>query len=87
MVNDYLLSIGFVYEGQNSIINDDEEYFDHYKFMSEKHRAFKHQKYTHSVQHCPQSGRTIIWTYRRGNVFHGTIKSVEDLKKVFSLIK
>ena len=86
-IKDYLLGIGFTYDGTCSTLVDDEKTLERYIFMSEKDRSFKYQKYTHSLMRSPESGRTIIWTYKGGTRFHGYTHVVQDIKDVFRLLK
>ena len=86
-IEEYLLSIGFKNEGRCSTLVDDEKTLERYIFMSEKDRSFKFQEYTHSLMRSPESGRTMIWTYKGGTRFHGYTRSVQDIKDVFRLLK
>lgn len=83
----FLMTCGFTKWNDISVLNDDEDRGIVYRYMSEKNRSSKAQEYTHSVTFYPKTGRTIVWFFSRGTLFHGYIKSVEDLKTVFKLTK
>jgi hypothetical protein len=86
-IEEYLLKIGFVYDGPRSTLVEGEKTLERYMFMSEVNRSFKGQKYTHSLMRSPESGRTMIWFYSKGNVFNGFTNSVDDIKTIFKLLK
>jgi hypothetical protein len=86
-VDKFLTSIGFWYDNKYSIINDEEDHFVQYQYLDNNSKSFKAQNYTHSIKWCPQTSRTIMWHYNRGQVFHGYIRSVQDFKDMFRLLK